>query len=119
VIGIGRFILNRHPDGEKICDYLEHDTYFLGRFLIPEQYKAQFRDKARLAKYSFFVRRGLPIPSEIKPKGEETVMKRRIMGELNAPFQPQITLNMDPENGKVEERPAGSPINCIFAFVYD
>jgi hypothetical protein len=109
VVIAGNYIIERHPDGEKICDYLENDGYFIGHFLVPDKYNAKYKEKTRAAKYDYYLRRGEPIPLEYMPKEErESVEKRRthsnaVTDGKEEGFQPRIAMNLR-DQGKFSEK---------------
>lgn len=102
----GNYIIAKHPNGEKICDYLENDGYFIGHFIVPDKYNAKYKERARAAKYDYYLRRGEPIPLEYMPKEErEKVEQRRtynntVTDENAGGFQPRIAMNLR-EQGKL------------------
>ena len=85
--------MSGHPDGERISEYLETDTY-LGGLIVPEKFKAKYKDKHRAAKYDYLLKRGLPIPPELMPKDEREKyeMAKQLAGKGGEEYQPQIAL---------------------------
>jgi hypothetical protein len=95
-------VLDKHPDGERISDYLETEGYFIGHMIVPHKYNAKYQEKYRQAKYEYYLTRGLPIPPEYMPKeqqegardGEGAVNDKRTKG-----FEPQIAFRVGGQHG--------------------
>ena len=100
---MGRYIINNHPNGEEICEYLRDDTLAIGYLIIPAKYRQtkESKEEARAKKYEYYLRRGLPIPAELKPKDSREEMEWKRLYDSGSKsgngFNPQITMNLPPK----------------------
>ena len=91
----GRRVIRSNPHNEAICEYLAKRN-LIGQLVIPKDSVVDNQDKFWAAQYEYYLRRGLPIPSQFMPKDEQG--RRKSEDILDAPsFDPSIKMDFGSE----------------------